>query len=310
MSSSNAAVKQNYHYSAFGLTIDSDVRLSELVPSDAGDDIRIENKKLDQAFLDEELKDSQAFERVGCTVRISPDRTLYEWKGIGKALIRKGRQVFVEPEPGIKDTDLAPFITGAIFGHLLNQRGLMVLHGSALVVNDKGTAFLGEKGAGKSTLAVHLQNRGYDLLTDDLIPLIFKENEIQTIFGYPRIRLWADSVESIGMDPGSLPQINSFFDKLSYRYSGNFSDEPVKLSRLFILTLDQKLGIERLNSQEAFIEIVKNTYLNRYLQATGQFTEHFRQCEKIVKTVPVFRLKRPHDFSELSRVAELIENFD
>ena len=47
--------------------------------------------------------------------------------------------------------------------------------------------------------------------------------------GFPRIRLWSDSVESIGMDPETLPQINSFFDKRSYKCFENFSDQPDKI---------------------------------------------------------------------------------
>jgi hypothetical protein len=301
--------KQSYLYSAYGLSINSDIRLSELIPSKSGKDIRIKLKKLDRSFLNEEMKNAETFKRVGCTVKIKADKTLYDWDGIGKALIRYGREVLIEPEIGIEVTDLAPFITGSILGNLLNQRGFFVLHGSGIVVKDQGITFLGDKGAGKSTLAVHLQNRGYQLITDDLIPIYFKDEEIRTTPGFPRIRLWSDSVRSIGLNPEILPQINSFVDKHSYKCFENFSKKPVKLSHIFILTDDEKMEIERLNSQESFIEIVKNTYMNRYLQATGQSAEHFRQSESIVKTVPVFRLKRPHDFSKSSQVAELIEGF-
>ncbi len=250
------------------------------------------------------------FERVNSTVRITSDKTLYEWNGIGKSLIRNGNEVLIEPEAGIEKTDLAPFITGAILGHLLNQRGFFVLHGSGVVIDKKGSAFLGDKGTGKSTLAVHLQNRGHKFFTDDLIPVTFRNHEIYTIPGFPRIRLWSDSVASVGIDPETLPQINGFFDKRSFQCFENFSDKRIKLSRIFILTEDDELGIERLNPPESFIEIVRNTYLNRYIRAFGQTTEHFQQCESVVKAVPMFKLKRPHDFGKLSQVADLIENFD
>lgn len=304
------AVKQSYMYSAYGLNFTSQIRLSELLSSKTGEDVRIELRKLDKTFIDEEMKGSVTFERVNCIVRISADKTLYEWEGIGKALIRNGCEVLIEPKIGIKDTDLAPFITGAILGNLLNQRGFFVLHGSGVVINDKGIAFLGDKGAGKSTLAVHMQNRGNKLITDDLIPIIFKDDQIQTIPGFPRIRLWNDSVESVGLDPETLPQINSFFDKRSYKCFENFSTAPLNLKAIFILTNADKIGIEKLNYQESFIEIVRNTYLNRYINAIGQSAEHFRQCESLVRSNSIYRLNRPHDFSKLSQVADLLENFE
>lgn len=298
-------------YTAYGLNISSDISLPELPASRSGEDVAIRIEKLDESFLDAELKNADAFSRVGCTVKICSDKTFYRWKGIGKALIRRGREVLIEPENNLEAAELAPFITGAILGNLLNQRGFFVLHGSGVVVNDRGIAFLGDKGAGKSTLAVHLQTRGHRFITDDLIPVIFDDDdEIRTAPGFPRIRLWSDSVESVGLNPAALPPINSFLDKHSYRCFESFSDQPVAISRLFILENSEKTGIERLKAPDAFIEIVRNTYMNRYLRATGQSAEHFRQCESLVKKVPVFKLKRPYDFERLPQVAELIESFE
>ena len=201
---------------------------------------------------------------------------------------------------------MAPFITGAILGNLLDQRGLMVLHGSAIAVEGKALVFLGEKGAGKSTLALQMQKLGYSLLTDDLVPIAFVDNQVQTMPGFPQIRLRIDSVRSAGLDPEALPKINSFVDKRSYRCAEGFSSERVNLGRIYILSEDSELGIDLIEPSKAFIEVTRNTYLNRYLHATGKDAEHFRKCENVVTKVPVFRLRRPLDFRALPDVAAAV----
>ena len=299
---------ENYFYSAYGLNIASDIYLPELLSSESGEDVSIQTGNLTDFSQNNELKNATAIERPGISVRISPNAVGYHWTNFGSALIRHGREVIVSPKAGIENTDLSPFITGTILAVLLHQRGLMVLHGSAVVINGEAVAFLGDKGAGKSTLAAYLQTRGHRLLTDDLVPLVSnKTNEIRTIPGFPRIRLWADSVESIGKDPQELSLINRFVDKYSYRCFENFSNAPVKLNRLYVLEESDDTKIEQLKLPEAFIELARHTYLGRYLRELAQTAEHFNQCSKVVSSIPIFKLQRPHDFTVLSKVAAMIE---
>jgi hypothetical protein len=300
--------KKRYSYSAYGLNIKSDVSLPELVKTESGEaaDVEIRFKRLDDVYLNTELNGATTFERPGCIVRVSANAVCYSWNGIGTALIQNGSEVIISTASGIDNVDMAPFITGAILGNLLDQRGLMVLHGSAVAVEGKAIAFLGEKGAGKSTFALHLQKRGYSLVTDDLVPIAFSGDEVQTIPGFPRIRLWTDAVRSVGLDPAAMPKINKFVDKRSYGCTDGFSREPVNLGRIYILSEDSTIGIDQLEPSQAFIELTRNTYLNRYLGATGKSTEHFRKCEALVALVPIFRLRRPHDFSLLPELSSAV----
>lgn len=297
-----------YFYTAYGLNIHSDFQLSELIPAQSGGNVRIRLGKLNDSFLCAELNGAVTRVGDGITVRASAEAFSFHWRGIGKAFVRKGCDVIIEPETGIDESDLSPYISGSILAVLLHQRGRMVLHASAVVIGGLAIAFLGEKGAGKSTLAAFLQNRGYMLLTDDLVPVKFVADEVHAIPGFPRIRLWPDAVKSIGLDPQTLPRINSFINKLSHSCFDNFSNGPVRLDRIYVLVEDSEIGIEKLGPQESFIEITKNCYLSRYMDATGQTANHFRHCEALVASVPIFKLKRPHDFNLLSEVSLMVED--
>ena len=298
-----------YFYKAYGLGIHSDIALSDLLPSQSGKtDVRIRLGKLDESFLQAELNGGITRSGYGITARASTEAVTFHWRGIGTALVRGGSDVIVDAAAGINERDLSPYINGSILAVLLHQRGLMVLHASAVVLNGQAVAFLGDKGAGKSTFAAFLQNRNHTLLTDDLVPVKFVDNRAFAVPGFPSVRLWADSVESIGVDPRSLPMINSFVNKHSYRRSDGFSDDPVNISRLYVLTENAEINIRKIEPRESFIEIVRNCYLSRYTDATGQTASHFKNCAALAASVPVYELNRPHDFAALPDVASMVEN--
>ena len=66
-------------------------------------------------------------------------------------------------------------------GIILMQRKILPLHGSAVAIDGKAYAFIGESGAGKSTLAAAFMNKGYELMTDDIVAISFKHNEIPIV---------------------------------------------------------------------------------------------------------------------------------
>lgn len=305
MSSSNG--RSSYFYSVYGINIKSDIRLDDLIPALSGEDVNISLGKLNDHDLDKELKDAAVFERPGCLVRVSKNAICYDWTDLGKALIRNGNEVIINPLNGVENEEFAPFITGAVLAILLNQRSILVLHASAVEINDEVVAFLGDKGAGKSTLAAYLQRRGHNLITDDLLPVIFSKKGAIVMPGYPRIKLWADSVKSINLNWESLPKVSKFIDKRSYHCFDNFSTKPVSLNRIYILDENPKIQINRLALTHGFIELTKNTYLGKYLHITGQIAENFEQCKALISAVPIFTLKRPYNHLMLPDVAQEIE---
>lgn len=304
-----ARPKAEYSYRAFGLKIHSDFKLPDLTPTRSQKyDVTIRLGRLDEAFLDTVLKSGITRKGYGITARASTEAVTFHWQGIGTALVRGGCDVVIEPDTGIYEGDFAPYINGSILAVLLHQRGLMVLHASSVVIDGQAVAFLGDKGAGKSTFAAFLQRRGHALLTDDLVAVKFVDDGAFAIPGFPRIGLWTDSVKSIGVDPQTLPMINSFVNKLSYGCPDGFVSEPVRLRRLYILAEAPEMSLEKLETKDSFIEIVRNCYLSHYTDATGQTASHFQNCVALARSVSVCKLNRPHDFDALSELSLMVEN--
>ncbi len=88
----------------------------------------------------------------------------------------------------------------------------------------------------------------------------------------------------------------------------DFRQDPLPLGRLYVLADGVAPEIELLTPREAFVKVVRHSYLDCLLQATGTTASHFRQCGALVTRVPVRRLTRPRVLHELPALAHLIEN--
>ena len=77
-------------------------------------------------------------------------------------------------------------------GALLMQRKILPLHGSAIAIDGKAYALIGDSGAGKSTLASAFLNKGYQLLSDDVIAVSLLNKKYCQLFipSYPQQKLW------------------------------------------------------------------------------------------------------------------------
>jgi hypothetical protein len=295
------------NYQAFGLNVSSAIPLPDLPECGGPADASIRYGKITDAVADEKVGGRRVFENPGVKVRASQKAMYFDWARLGKVIIEGGEKVIVDPEPDTLVEDFHPFLTGPVLAVLLHQRGLFVLHASAVEIDGSVVAFLGSKGDGKSTLAACLKSRGHRLVSDDIVPVKFAADEVLTLPGAPRIKLFNDSIEAIGANPAQFPKIHRFVEKRSFRFFQPVSPAPVRLDAVYILTADDSINISRLNPVESFIEVIRNTHLNRYLEALNCQTEYFEFCRKFVASVPVFRLARPHDFEKIGRIGELLE---
>lgn len=164
--------------------------------------------------------------------------------------------------------DLFNYAVKNIFGgYLLNHQGCM-LHGSAVEIGGRGVIFVGEPGAGKSTIAKKLKIK---ILADDRSLVRFIENK-------PRVFC------------------SPFYDRVNFEKNQANLD----LKAIFILKKKIKLDkikIDRLNSStEAVFRIIPHIVIREELPADQkhrQWQKVFLQAEKLVKYIPIYSLSWP-----------------
>jgi len=218
-------------------------------------------------------------------------------------LVRGGREIVIEPSPGLDERVLRLFVLGPVLAVLLYQQGRLLLHGSAVAVEDEAVLFLGSAGCGESTMAATLHARGYGLATDDVAVLRVEEGCPMLFPGFPQLKLWPEALVSLGDDPEKLPRCNPHLEKRARSAVHEFPSVPLPVKRIYVLDEGNTLEILPLQPQEALAELLHHTY-----GATGVgSTSHFFKCASIVDNVTICSLRMHKSLSQLPNVAQLIE---
>lgn len=124
---------------------------------------------------------------------------LLDMKHAGRFLLRNGREILVSPYVSPQSEAFQSFLTGSVAGLIFHQNSRLALHASAVVVRDKAILLSGWATVGKSTLAAALIEQGAEFLSDDLCLVDVSKKGIMVAAGPPRIRLWPDAGDHLGV---------------------------------------------------------------------------------------------------------------
>ena len=188
---------------------------------------------------------------------------------------------------------------------LLYQRGLLILHASAVNINGCATAFMGYPGSGKSSLAAALFTRGHNVITDDVTALDMDNKTVKVFPGFPQLKLSLEVAELLGHDTKDLIVLSELDEKRGYRFVNKFINVPMPLSRIYVLAEEADPGIESLSPQEAVIEFIRHSVPTRFAQPGNAV--HLLQCVELAKKAATFRVKRSSSIQVLPDLAKLVE---
>jgi hypothetical protein len=279
-------------YVAYNLCIQSEIPLPELVIADGIPDVIIR------------LGTLHHIDRMAIDFG---DRVVGSLPEIGTFLIESGREIVVEPASGVDISTLSPTILGPVMSVVLRQRGLFVIHASSVSINGQVVAFMGRSGWGKSTLAEAFHQKGYNVLTDDVMALKFDTACPIVVPSFPQFKLCPDAATSLGHNIQNLPSLSPNALKLSYTFSHGFQQTPLPLHRIYVLGKGTKHAIERLQPQQAFVELVRHTRSVSVLVAPDRVISHLRQCTSLVNAVTICRFVRQPSLAALPELVKLVE---
>lgn len=206
--------------------------------------------------------------------------------------------------------DTATYLLGPVFGFLLRLRGVTCLHASAIAVDGKTLVLIGQIGAGKSTTAAALAKMGYPVLAEDVVALFEQDNELFVHPGYPLIRLWPDSVQTLYGAPDALPLLTPNWDKRYLPLTESdcqFQPDPLPLAAIYFL--DGRSNevnapfIESMPVQTSMLTLIANTYANKLVDPDMRQRE-FEILGRLVNRMPLRRVT-PH--SDIARLGDLCQ---
>jgi hypothetical protein len=228
--------------------------------------------------------------------------------GLASYLVSHGRDIVVCPETGALPLDVRAYLLGTLFVVLCQQRGLLPLHASAVGSSHGVVAFLARSGQGKSSLAAHLAQRGFPVLADDVCLIdLTPTNDAMVIPAAPWLKLWRDSLQSLGRQTQGLDRVFSEDDKYRWPLRGPLHPEPI--AKLVFLESENRPapGIQEISPLEAIPLLMDLTHQAYVLQATGQRQENFLRCSRVSSQAKAYRLLRPWGLEHLHPTVDMLQ---
>lgn len=295
-------------YKAFGLTVLSEIILPEL-------------PKLDEDLINTvdiviELGDLSKLRNKNPSLsyefNVTVNQVVFEISSVASFSIEKGEKIVVSPYSENTWDLIRLYLLGTCMGVLLMQRKIYPLHGSAVAVDGKAYAFVGDSGAGKSTLASAFLNKGYQLVSDDVIAVsLCKKEGIPIITpSYPQQKLWQESLHRFGMDADRYRSVYGRETKYCIPVNSQYFKESLPLAGVFELskTNAEEIHCDRIRGLERLSTLYTHTYRNFLIFQLGLNEWHFNLSTKIANQVNMYTIKRPTQVFTANQLVDLIIN--
>ena len=240
------------------------------------------------------------------------NETLLLIKEIGSFWIKNKKEIFLQLLEDCPIEKALPHIYSTVMAILLQMRDLFPIHASA-VNNQKGIhLFCGPSGIGKSTLATHLNAKGFPLFCDDKCVLYWAEKERRFFAkrAIPTVRLCTDAIELLD-DVAWLKNgkaVTYKDNKVEFDVSQwvTAQDMPVASISLIRNLSYGRLGRREVTGTEKMAFIQNQSFKKVFIQALGKQEQHFDFLEKLYTEIPFYAIRRPVN-TPIHRFANFIE---
>lgn len=292
-----------YRYTAAGLNVVSEISLPGLMaaPAQTGDpDVSICLDDVPDALGDTAV--------VRPNWQLAADRCLVRVPNVARFAVSAGREIRVAPEGGTPLPEIAIFVTGTMLAILLHQRAQVVLHASAVLVGGKAVLFCGASGAGKSTMAAALNQRGYAVISDDVSAIRLRDGEAPQVLPDGRnLKLWRQAADRLGLQRGMAVrrQIEKY-----YVEPGSVLSEAVPVGAVYELVEARAAmtpGIAQPNVVDAALIVRRNAYRPMLVKRMGQQNRYFEGAARLAGSAGIFSLTRARDFAQMDTVIGWLE---
>ncbi len=292
-------------YRAFGLIIESDIPLhAEEVAADSVVDLRIISGECPDSISSPIVDNKWA--------KVNSVEALITIEAVGTFYISHGSTITANVLPDVPNEVTRMYLFGTCMGAVLQQRGIMPLHGSSVCKEGIALVISGDSGSGKSTLAAEFISRGWKLMSDDVTPVVETDGVYYAQSTYPGQKMWEDTIHRSEATNRVVENIiREESGRSKYQLSAGDSFVYAKYPIKYVVVLG--VGGDELVADEA-IEYTKMDMLMRNLYRSflvvdkdGK-TEQLRMCLKLANQLRCFLVLRPGDQITEKTIADWIED--
>lgn len=295
-----------YRYLVYGMHVESNLQLPEVhslqqeqLPRATPADIEI--------VLGSVPEPLRVVEGHEWTIEVSGSKCLIQAEGIARFLIEEGQKITVDIYPGATQNDVRVFLIGSALGAAAHQKGLVPLHVSAVQTPGGAIAFTGDSGAGKSTMAAHLnRTMGWPLISDDVSCLSQTDSGPVIESGVHTMKLWQDTLHSLDRTSNGLKRDLTRENKYHALDATMFGSGQFPLKRLVYLEWGETLELEPLTGQVAFKTALKSVYRPELAIMCGNKHNAAATAILMASTLEISKLTRPRSLSVSEGVSDSI----
>ena len=315
-SSWEAGVGSRHRYRVYGIVISSDIPLA--LPADTQGGLALVEciSASATAFLaaTESGGDDGRSDTWYQYAVLQDGSTYVRWDPIGEFLVAAdGRRITCRRFEEASLESFQVYLLGQALSFALVRQGFEPLHATAVVVDRRAVAFLGDNAFGKSSLAACFLGAGYRLLTDDLLVLSESGNRVLAYPGPPRIKLFPKIARRfLGQAGANRVHMNRDTDKLILPIDVHRRQAaPIALDAIYTLAAPRDacrtagVTIERLSPRQAFVELLKGTF-NRRLVNQPRLERQFDFMARLTDLIAVKRLIYPRAIDRLPEIRETV----
>lgn len=291
-----------YFYNAYELNIQSDLEIPGFSPIGKQEiDVWIDRQVSSEPLTCDPRK--VVVEKIFQGVRFScPFGVWYE--------ISNGKKIEIIAQSELSgQIELLP-LYGFALASVLQQRGFLVVHASAIEIAGHIIVVLGEKAEGKSTLITSLIARGNSLVSDDVTAFSINLPVVRILPGTNSVKLWPDAIKALDIQPLNSLELfpesekrNLLFNCKSSRMNDGTGITIIVLDWAKNIALKEVLGTEKI------LRFMRSSYFSRFEEALNEDCKKniFLQCSAISRNIRMLKLSRPKDLNLLPDTAKLIE---
>jgi hypothetical protein len=200
------------------------------------------------------------------------------------------------------------FHFSVVFHKILFLMDRMVLHGAAVRWEDTVNLFIGEKGAGKSTICLALARAGATVLGEDRLVLRRSEGKFLVSGGDERSRLTERTEQHFFAEPLGVP-FRDFAGtpKKEIRLGDYFQSRPFEdypPGRLFFPAITGRLRVAPLKSQPALLRMMGHTAHFHHFVGPVDQRRFFEFLADFVATIPAYQAELSSNLEELDQLGE------
>lgn len=204
---------------------------------------------------------------------------------------REVDDVTVHGDPNGRNELIPILLAGTVSAILLTLRGRMVLHASAVEVDGRVVAFVGQSGRGKSTMAALMCVNGARLVTDDVLA-IETDDGVRCVGGAVEVRLREKAAEIASRGEGGSRETAD--DRLAYAPS---VAEPVEYELAAIVIPEpshdtDEVEIKAETPSDALFALLAFPRVHRW-DRDDILAREFATISGLVNQIPVYRATIP-----------------